>query len=306
MSKKEEEVKTAPGEAAGKGEEVDLLGGDRESLYERYAEAQEKEKGKEEKKEESLKSSPAPEEKPHPEDYQPAPPAVPEASKAKDEPSENFKKTVPYDALHAEREKRRAAQARLRDLESEIQSLKQATETQKKISESPIEDYETEIKGLKQMVLELQGQLQSQQSRATAREREEMIKSLQTRIAQTASELQAEGFPLFDTLQHRVAAEIGQLVEAADPEEREVVLREWDSPQGWKRIYRERVFPGIQSAFSVHLKSEESEAKKEMKKQAQLTGSPGVKPEEKKEEKEWTVQDYFAERRKSNISGLKS
>lgn len=219
---------------------------------------------------------------------------------------EDHQPTVPLDALHKEREKRKEAQAKVKELESQLSTvlkdLKELTEKQKSVEGESISDYETEIRNLKKEIVGLRSELSSYRKETDTRETQRQMATVKQNLERTAQELKDAGFPLFIEMQHLVVDEILKKVNE-DPDNRDDIIREFDNPDGWKRIYKETVFPRINSFFVPKNKEAEKNDKIEAKKEARLSGGPGAKVEPDKKEDSWSYEDYLKERKGRALSG---
>lgn len=209
-------------------------------------------------------------------------------------------KTVPYDALHEEREKRKLAQARTRELEDKLKELEARISTQKpdeQMDEEYLTDEEKRVKVLEKAISELkerdtQRQKQDNQSKEqTAREK------LERDLSDTDKTLSDAGYPGFQFLSSRVGDELRKLVQE-DPDN--VVL---DTPEGWKKIYVEKVFPAVRGLFVQADKQGMMDDKKASKTGIGLASSSGTanKPPAKKDEDGWSYDDYLSFRRNGSI-----
>ena len=286
------------------------FGQERANLYERYADAN---------KVEEKQPEPEPEKEPEKETV--TPPAEGEQEKEEkppepEKPAVEEKKMVPLDALHSEREKRKSAQARIKELETQVATLLRDVQYRKeeKPQDEAVEDYEKEIlvarkeiKSLKEEVASLKADYSKQQQVGEAERQTKRRAEVNALIEKTDKELTDEGFPLFKRMQHAVSEEILKRINAEpDPDDRELLIRDLDSPEGWKKIYREAIFPDLEKFKSAEVKKESKEKKIEAKKNAQLSGGSGAATPAKEEEKaEWTYDDYLKERRKTTLGGIK-
>lgn len=289
---------------------------EREASYDRYLESQKEEAEKaavppaEEKKEEmniSEKSPQSTETKKEEyvaaaktEDIIPSDKKIDTAAAPQKEKEEKF---VPYDALHEEREKRKSAQKRARELEDKVNYLLREIEAQKQAAK-PIQKTEEEqsvfhddplIKSLKEELAYLKNQLFIREQQ----EKEAYVKSsmnnLQNDIRNVDESLEKEGYPAFGIMVNRVTDELKRLVEE-DPDNQYL-----DNPNGWKKIYKEIVFPQIKNKF-VPISQKQNQASKEaLKSAAQLAGSGGRVETQEEKSDDWTYEDYSAERKKKQL-----
>lgn len=228
-----------------------------------------------------------------------SPPAVGEKTE------DRTQKTVPYDALHVEREKRKAQTQRANDLENRLQQALTAIEGLKKPAgeqdQEPITDYDGTLKKLQQELVEAKQQIQQLNQGYQQREVSEYTQRLESELERTERELSGEGYPGFRRFQPQVKEELLRLVQE-DPENAAVIKKELDNPAGWKRIFKEVIFPEYRGVFVQEERKGKQEEKINAKKDAALVGSPGRVESPQKEKDEWTANDYFRERSKRQIS----
>lgn len=186
-------------------------------------------------------------------------------------------KTVPLQALHEERERRKQLAKELREMkerqalyERQMQAYYQ-TQSQPQVDESELSDYDKAL-----LALNRQNQQLAQQQEAIARaiEADRQTRELQAisqNIQHTSIELEKEGFPHFYEMQDMVVSELKRLY-ADDPEN---IYEFPDNPMGWKKAYKEVVYPKLQRIGGGMARSESFDAKKALKSKAQLAGSTG-------------------------------
>ena len=291
------------------------LGQSRDSLYDRFDTLQNQEASKEESKgtEEVKTDESAPAkvadykieetESSAAQDVQEKKPVEEKKEEVKEvkETKENRETKVPYDALHAEREKRKAAQARIRELENERNILLQETRKAQEEREKPpevVEDYEKEILDLRREMKGLRQEITSQKQSLEFDKQTKQKVEIESRIAKADRELESEGYPLFTTLQDQVTKEITKMIED-DRENWQDIVSEWDTPDGWKKIYKEKVFPFLDGKFKIRYQSASQEEKKDLKKQAALTGGSAQKVTPEEKEEEYSYHDYLKRRKES-------
>jgi hypothetical protein len=269
----------------------------REELYKTYN--QKNPEPKEEPKEEPKVEEPKPEQTPAESEKkeEPKPEVKPEAKK-----EEKKDKFVPYDALHSERMKRKAEadranqEARRRqELELELARLKQQPEPEFQ-TESDKKLYEMEVK------LQAIENIEKQRLEREAKQREESIKTdLENRVDKTAKDLADEGYPGLKRHIGEVHSKLRQMV-AEGYEEEAIAL---DNPTGWKKIYREEVYPEIAKEFQEAFKKQSVESKVELKKQAGLVSSPGKTEPKPKSEEDMSEEEMKAEYMKMRRASAK-
>ncbi len=208
-------------------------------------------------------------------------------------------------ALHEEREKRKAASARNKELERQLQTVLQDVKRLMDEKEKPpteaIEDYEKEILDLKKTLRELGSKVDSHESTEAEKFNRQKKLDIDMKIKQADEDLEKEGFPLFSEMVDKVTKEIVKLRDAEEtPEGQMVIVKEYDNPEGWKKLYKEKIFPYLYGKLSKRQKADTDAKKIEAKKEAQLTGSPGQKPKTDDEEKPWSYDDYLTLRTKNS------
>jgi hypothetical protein len=212
---------------------------------------------------------------------------------------EHTVKTVPHEAFHAEREKRKEAQRRekeilqgYRDVSEELKSLK--AKRQDEIDQTPIDDYEVEIRKNRKEIAELKEQNQQSQKLTQAEAQRRADKQLADEIKQVDSDLSKEGLPGFEALARVVEGKISKKLQS-DPEFRAVY--DSDPVKVWKDTYRDDVYPEARKVFVEQDKNRLFEEKKKLKAEANLNTNPGKKTEKKPEKTktEFTYEDYQKE-----------
>lgn len=264
---------------------LDFDTGDREALYDKYGKENEglSETSTEEEVAEETEESPEEETETPAEKEEAVTEEPSETEEAKDE------KTVPLGALHEEREKRKALGLELEEVKGQLhtvlQDIRQLSD-QKKTEETAAEEELGSVEVLEKRIMALEG---GQRKTARDMQTEKQAKqdqALNSDIKKVDAELEEEGFPAFEFMTAKVTDELNRLIKE-DPQNKKTL----DNPEGWKKVYKEVVFPTIYSKFAKKDKADLFEKKKDLKLEANL-GGPGKKPEEAKEE-EWTYNDYL-------------
>jgi len=198
-------------------------------------------------------------------------------------------KFVPLEALHAEREKRKAERARREQLEAEIQSLKNQTVVQ---PDDVITDYDKALSEANQRIKNLE-ELESR------RVEMENIESQRKRRSNTLdaidrlnARLEGEGYIGFKQMVGAVSAELQSMVE---DDETNVAF---DNPTGWEKIFKEKIYPDVRAKILATESKAKLLGKVEAKKNASLATSHGSKPVETESDTEQTDEDYFEMRKK--------
>jgi len=205
------------------------------------------------------------------------------------------KKTVPIDALHEEREKRKDLQRALDNTNRQLlevqQSIKQA-QSEKEAGIPPEDEYERkewerdrEISALKKRVATNE---QANQQRTQDQERKNLI----DRIDLVDKELGEEGYSGFKNFTPLITQELNTLI-ADDPANRSL-----DSQEGWKKIYKEIVFPRAKKMFLKQDKNRIFAEKTRLKEKANLSASPGKSAKQKEKKKEEDNFDNYQKERK--------
>ena len=218
-------------------------------------------------------------------------------------------------SLTEEREKRKRYADENRDLQAKLtdvlKGFKEVNDElqQLKAGRSDDSDYRSEydepnealLKEIKSMRQEIQD---LKQDRAT-RDKRSQEKIRQERIESVHKKLEGEGFPFFKLNKSAITEELESMLDD-EPSEREQleILRKWDNPMGWEKIYKERIWPKY---YGKHIEETTQKKtvsdKKEAKKKAKLVTVPGGKtPESNEDDKEWSYDDYLKIRRQKQIS----
>ncbi len=261
------------------------------SLYEQEPEPEEPEASPEEEDADASTETDETELPPEPED------AVEEEVKEES--------TVPIHALHEEREKRKVLSRELEDLKSKFRDL---FDDYKKLSENPPpmpsgddgEYVDPRVATLEREVSQLKadrGKLAAENKKTAQQEADQRFKD---QVKQANEDLEGEGFPGFEFAVAKVDQRLAEMLKD-DPEN-----RIYSNPEGWKKIYKEQIFPSIQSKFTTLDKKQLDEHKKALKKKASLVGGPGKKgappkADENKSESE-LYDDYLSMRMKRGFS----
>jgi hypothetical protein len=198
---------------------------------------------------------------------------VPEAVSEKPEEE----KTVPLGALHEERQKRKELQRRL-----------DAAEAAKKENLEYEQDEYTQLKNRIEV-------LESQRKRDS----ENQIADKETKLIQQVSdELEKEGYPWFKELGADKLRYDFDSMENEDP----AYVKSHKNPEGWKKWYKERIFPSIKKVMDKAKQNESMLKKVEAKKNAQLVTTPGLKETSAPEGPKLTpYEEYVKERQQSRL-----
>lgn len=219
----------------------------------------------------------------------------------KEEPKKEDKKEkfVPYDALHAERMKRKAetdrakaAEDRAKALEETLAKIKQTEPEPEFITDSDRKLYEMEVKLKAIEMLE-----QNRHQREAEQKQRDLMGQLTTNIDRTDKDLSEEGYPGFGEAIGSVQKKLQQM--ATEIGEEDALLL--DNPAGWKKIYKEEIYPVMFEKFKTAIQKQSVDGKIELKKQAGLVSSPGKaepKPKSDDDKSEDEIRaDYLAMRK---------
>ena len=206
-------------------------------------------------------------------------------------------RTVSIAALHEERERRKESQAEIATLKEQqavlLKDLNERDEIEK-MSGQTGDERDAELVRLKRQVEELTNKDSERDEVSQAEAANESRRKLKENIASTDKSLADEGFPGFAFAQAVVAGEINALVEQ-DPDNKFML----NDPASWKRVYKEKVYPGMKSAFTSKERAEKNAEKEALKDEAALAGNAGKAdvPAPKAKEKEHTYADYVKNRK---------
>jgi len=212
---------------------------------------------------------------------------------------------VPQEALHAEREKRKSAQAKMRELEEQqkvlLSDLKQFTE--KKEDVPAMDDYEKVLREQQREISSLKNEINSLKATDERSEQQRQQAEVEKKIETATQMLREKGIKPIKKWQSLVREELNDRLNE-DPYDRDhadEVYRQANDPREWVKIYEEVIYPEVKGVAEPIIKAEKDVKKVELKKEAQLVGSPGktVQKEQPKEEMSWD--DYADWRRKNQV-----
>lgn len=208
-------------------------------------------------------------------------------------PKSPSEKTVPLAALHSEREKRKEAQAKIRELEEQNKSLEDRvtslSEDMSKFLESkadePADDIEKLVKDLKSTVSAQAKEIENLKLDGTKRDAvtmQEQQKAQAERVQADfakADKVSAEaGFPGMAQFKPQIVAELQRLVKE-DPDNELV----YDNPDGWSKIYRETIYPKVTGIFAQKKSSDKEAAKAAADIPVGSQGGPSAPPPKKED-----------------------
>lgn len=212
---------------------------------------------------------------------------------------------VPYGALHEERKRRKSLQKEIADVKEQLhtvlqdyKSLNAKVDAADDISDFDVDDddYVTgktakQIREENKVLNERLSTIENEFKQTKVQKEESRLNKL---ISETDQSLSKEGFVGFSSFgADLVAKEINKI--AAEKGHEEAVV--YQTPEGWKHLYKKIVYPQIKSFFSQQSKRETFENKVNTKRNANLIGSPGKAEKADKQNKEWTYEDYLEMRR---------
>ncbi len=207
-------------------------------------------------------------------------------------------KMVPHAALHAEREKRKEYEARVKEMEEQQKTLLSDLQklTESKPADQPIEDYEKAIleernkrEALEKRLSAFESDHKKRQEWEKAEEAKKTQAVLDQKVSESDASLAKAGFPGFSRFKSLVAEELAVRVRNGE------AVEDVDTPQEWERAYKEKVYPQVREIF-VSEKLKDKEKKKE---EANIsTGSGGGTPKQEPKDNAWTVDDYMKMREK--------
>lgn len=264
---------------------------ERQSIYADFEVEQSQESGisAPEKKVEEAKEESKPETETVPEKETEQVEAKPETGEEKKEKQEKY---VPLEALHEEREKRKqeklareAAEEKLRHLESQLSAPKE-------------EEFLDETEVLKRRVAMLEERDNQRKQLEELNQVKAQQQSLKDIVKTVDKELADEGYPGFEYCTSRVTEELQRMVE--EDETNAAFL----NPTGWKRVFKEKIFPNLRDSIAKTIKNTEVVDKIKLKEGANLAGHgspPKPKGEEKVKTPEELADEYMEMRRKRNF-----
>lgn len=241
---------------------------------------------------------------------------------AEDKEEEEKQKTVPYDAFHQERERRKDLQKTVADLEDKVKMLLQDNKVLMERGKKPDEsesglsdvseleklvddgEYGDALKQALKTITGLQDTIKglenNDRQRIEAREADEATRKAEEaekRIQKLHSDLEKEGFPGFDPLVEHVNAELRAMIKE-DPDNISL-----NNDEGFKKIYKEKVFPKFRKMFVGKDREDTMQGKRERKKNANLGGG-GNAPKgsaKKDNDDDWGMNDYMDMRKEQGL-----
>lgn len=227
-----------------------------------------------------------------------------------EKPGDKEERTVPYGALKEERTKRQALQGQVTELESQVRTLIEdnktfmeqgkKAETDQSNLESLLEDGDfdgalkeslKETTELKKRFDRLEKHDQERTDGDKVKEQSRTNERIENRIKTIDSELEKEGFPGFDMFVDKMNAELDRMIQ---DDSDNVSL---NNDEGFKKIYKENVYPKIKSLFVKQDREDTMDSKRKLKEKANLgKGGRGNALEGgKKNDKDLTTKEMYTD-----------
>lgn len=218
---------------------------------------------------------------------------------------EKKKKTVPIEALHEARMNEKAAKKRAQELEEQVKVLLEdirSVKSKPAKDDAPAGDEEyltDDQKKLRSLEKEVESIRAKDKENEKTRESEN-IKKAQEKIGEqlreASSSLEKEGFAGFTDMLPLVTAELQRI--AAEDRDEAVKL---DNPEGWKKIFKETIFPKVAALSQKRAREEKIKGKEDLKKDASLLLPKGSQAAPKEDdEEEYTFASYMKDRSRRN------
>ena len=227
-----------------------------------------------------------------PEEAPAEPETTPEAVEKKE------KKTVPIEALHEARNELKSLKKDNQELKEQVKILLEDIRSVKtKPADAPAEEEfltedQKEIRALKKEVESIRAKDKEQEKTREA----ENIKTAQEKIGRQIREaseaLEKEGYQGFTDMLPLVTVELQKI--AADDRDAAVKL---DNPEGWKKIFKETVFPRVSALSQKKVREEKKAGKEALKEGASLLMPSGSQPAPKEDkEDDYSFDSYMRDR----------
>lgn len=200
-------------------------------------------------------------------------------------------KTVPVEALHEEREKRKAKTLEARQLQEQLSAKDQELSDVKsrlaaveetirraKAGESVDEPTDDATKTLVEENKRLKDAQAKDAQERLQKTKDDAAKETSRLISESDVRLAAEGYPGFQEFGADVYKAIVAKIKSGDLEEKDVTT------DLWAKVYKEEVFPAKKAIFEAQVKQDKLDAKTKMKKAGNLANNPGEGPTPKEEE----------------------
>jgi hypothetical protein len=216
---------------------------------------------------------------------------------------EKKKKMVPYDALHESRAETREAKDRIKLLENQmsevIGSYQELVKTKQQVApevvdESPIEDVDEAIRQLQRENKELKANITQSTAQHTRDVQANQQVQFQKEVDTVDKELATEGYVGFSKFQRQV---VDAIMAIKDPDER----ASYQNSEGWKRIWKERVYPDLSRTFVKQVRKKKFAEKDAAAEKASLLEKSGKVKEVKPKGNNNTFKDYLDARAKAQV-----
>ena len=230
----------------------------------------------------------------------PQPPAEPGTGPVKPGVGKEDDRTVPHAALHEARIEIKSLKKDNLELQDQVRTL---LKDLKDLTSKPaddvdpsepvqIADYDQELLNLRKEVKELRDREQARDKMTEAERMKHSQDKLRANLQQTHQELEKEGFEGFQEFIPLVSVELQRLA-STDKEE----AQRLDNPEGWKKIYKENVYPKITGLGKKQSDEEKTKEKEALKTDASLLMPGATKPSPKKNDEDtWSYEQYMKNR----------
>ncbi len=234
-------------------------------------------------------------------------------------PEFNKDKTVPAGALREEREKRKKLNSEIEEIKKSNTELSEqmkqliadnrrlmekigsnTTSTQPDTDQFKDDDIVPygEVKKLRDEFVALKKDNENIRQRFQTDEQNKIQERINRDIERVEKDLIDEGINGFKTFGIPKVKEY--LINLKRQEDDGVVdpgtVEAYDTPKGWRRIYKDVIYPELYKVFAKQDKSQLMQLKKEIKGNANLVSSHGAKQDKAPETKEWSYADYMKHR----------
>ncbi len=191
-------------------------------------------------------------------------------------------------ALHEEREKRKQANLKLRELQRQYDEKIKAFEEKLNAVVTPkaeaeeSADADPKVSALTKRLQEIEARDRQAEMERQQAEVAEKQKKLQEEISRTDKQLKEEGFPGFRYGVNRVDEVLKQMFQEGEIDESDYL-----DPTQWKEVYKTKIFEEVSAEFKAIQKEETIESRINKKKAAaKVSSNSGAKPDAKKEDSE--------------------
>lgn len=222
----------------------------------------------------------------------------PEPSEKKEQEKENNLKK----ALDEERSKRKRLREANEALEAKLKGYEARQEPPKE--PDPITDYDAELNSVKAKLRSIELMEARRVEDEQRRQLREQTEREEAMVKKIDAELAGQGYAGFEFMAGAVTKEL-YAINAVDPEEAQSL----NNPEGWKKIFKEKIYPNFRKQSEEAARKRTLEEKKALKKDANLQTAPGKAPIKSEDDnpETWSPerrnQEYLKLRRK-NASSL--